>query len=149
MFIITRLLALLLMSISLNTIAGNIKENIFSPNAPAPIGTYSQAIKWGDTVYISGQIPIDPKTNQLVNGDFNVQVRQVFSNLSEIARVSGGDLNDILKLTIYVADLNNFSEINQVMGEYFHEPYPARAVIEIKALPKNASIEIEAIMGLH
>jgi len=112
-----------------------------------PIGTYSQAIKFGHTIYISGQIGVDPATGKLVQGDFSNQIRQAFINVSEIAKAAGGSVDDILKLTIYVSDLKNFGEVNEMMKDFFHQPYPARAVIEIKALPKNALVEIEAVMG--
>lgn len=124
------------------------KKAIYTATAPAPIGVYSQAIQVGSTVYISGQIPIDPKTGVLVQGDFNVQVEQALKNLAEIAIAAGGDLDDIVKLTVYLSDLNNFSLVNDAMINYFHKPYPARAVIEIKALPLHACVEIEAVMQL-
>ena len=116
-------------------------------NAPIPIGTYSQAIQFEKTIYISGQIPVNPKTGELIQGDFKAQIRQVFNNISEIAKTSGHGINDCLKLTIYITDLKHFNDINDVMKLYFTEPYPARAVIEVKALPKNAAVEIEAIIG--
>lgn len=141
------LFLVLMMGLSITSWADNGKKSIQTPNAPAPIGTYSQAIQLGNTIYISGQIPIDPKTGELVQGRFNDQLRQAFLNVIEIAKAAGGTSDDILKLTIYLQDLSNFSEINQVMSDYFREPYPARAVIEIKALPKNATVEIEAVMG--
>lgn len=122
------------------------KQAIYTENAPAPIGTYSQAILNGKTVYISGQIPMDPKTGKLIQGDFYAQIRQVFNNVSEITKAAGGNLDNIIKLTIYLTDLNNFSIINEVMAEYFHEPYPARAVLGVNELPKKVGIEIEAVM---
>lgn len=122
------------------------KHAIFTKAAPAPIGVYSQAIKMGDVTYISGQIPIDSKTGELVKGDFSGQFRQAIINLSEITKASGGSLNDIVKVTVYVTDLANFAVLNKVMKEYFHEPYPARVVVEIKGLPKHAAVEIEAVM---
>jgi len=122
------------------------KQAIYTKNAPAPIGAYSQAVKIGSTIYISGQIPIDNQTGELVEGDFNHQFRQAISNLSEIIRSAGGTLNDLVKVTIYVTDLANFAVLNQVMAEYFHQPYPARVVIEVRGLPKHAAVEIEAIM---
>lgn len=138
---------LLIAGISFNVIAGGVKNSIYTANAPVPIGTYSQGIQFGNTIYISGQIPVDPKTGELVQGNFKDQIRQVFRNISEIAKAAGSNINDILKLTIYVTDLNNFNDVNDVMKEYFNQPYPARAVIEIKALPKNAAVEIEATIG--
>ena len=137
----------LMIGLSANALADQ-KKSIYTENAPAPIGTYSQAIQLGNTVYISGQIPVDPKTGELVQGTFSEQLKQAFSNISEISKAAGGNLDNILKLTIYLKDLNNFTTVNEVMNEYFHQPYPARAVIEIKALPKNAAVEIEAVMGL-
>lgn len=134
--------------ISFNALAGEIKTKIYTPNAPAPIGTYSQAIKFEHTVYIAGQIAVDPKTSELVSGGFSDQLKQAFKNIAEIAKAADGNIDNVTKLTIYVTDLNNFTMINDVMKEYFHEPYPARAVIEIKALPKNALVEIEATMGV-
>lgn len=122
------------------------KQAIYTKNAPAPIGAYSQAIKIGSATYISGQIPIDSKTEELVTGDFSSQFRTAIANLSEITKSTGGSLNDIVKVTIYVTDLANFPAINQVMAEYFQKPYPARVVVEVKALPKHAPVEIEAIM---
>lgn len=141
-------LFLCLTSLSVHAFAQDLKKAVYTPNAPAPIGTYSQGIQSGNTVYISGQIPVDPKTGEMVQGTINDQFRQAFVNVSEVAKAAGGTVDDILKLTIYLSDLNNFSEVNEIMKEYFHQPFPARAVIEIKALPKNASIEIEAIMGI-
>ncbi len=110
------------------------------------LGAYSQAIKMGDITYLSGQIPIDNKTGELIVGEFSDQFRQAIVNLSEITKASGVSLNDIVKLTIYVTDLSHFSLLNKVMKECFYEPYPARVVIEVKGLPKHASVEIEAIM---
>lgn len=138
---------LLMMGISFNSIAENIKESIDTKNAPAPIGTYSQAIKFGNSIYISGQIAVDPATGELVQGNFTNQIRQAFTNISEISKAAGGSIDDVVKLTIYLTELKNFAEVNEVMKEFFQQPYPARAVIEIKALPKNALVEIEAVMG--
>lgn len=138
---------LLISVISCNVIAGDIKNRIYTAKAPAPIGTYSQGIQFGNTIYISGQIPIDTETGELVKGNFKDQIRQVFRNISEIAKAAGSNLNNILKLTIYVTDINKFNDINDIMKEYFDQPYPARAVIEIKALPKNAAIEMEATIA--
>ncbi len=137
----------LLLLVSCNA-AFAAKEVIYTQNAPEPIGIYSQAIKTGNTVYISGQIPIDPKTGKMIEGDFKDQVRQAIANISEIAKAAGGNVDDIVKLTVYLADLSNFAAVNDVMLESFHKPYPARAAIEIKALPKNAAVEIEAVMQI-
>jgi len=120
------------------------KHVVYTKNAPAPIVVYSQAIKVNKTVYISGQISIDPKTGELVKGDFNTQFKQAILNLNEVAKAAGGSLDNIVKVSVYLTDLNNFPTVNNIMKTYFHEPYPARAVIEIKKLPKNATVEIEA-----
>ncbi|HEX4044717.1 MAG TPA: RidA family protein, partial [Gammaproteobacteria bacterium] len=140
-----KIIFLLLFLIACNT-SFAAKESIYTKAAPEPIGVYSQAIKTGNTIYISGQIPINPETGNIVEGDFKNQVRQTLSNIKEIAKAAGGNLDDIVKLSVYLTDLNNFAYVNEVMLESFHLPYPARAVIEIKALPKNATVEIEAVM---
>lgn len=139
---------LLMVGLSCNSIAAGVKKSIYTPTAPAPIGTYSQGMQFNDVVYLSGQIGIDPKTGELVPGTFNDQLKQVFLNISEVTKAAGGSVDDIIKLTIFVTDLNNFNAVNEMMKTYFHEPFPARSVVEIKALPKNASVEIEAVMGL-
>lgn len=127
-------------------ISENSKVPVYSESAPNPIGTYSQAIKVNDTVYLSGQIPIDPATGQIVEGDFKTQVRQVFKNLAAVAEASGGNIDDIVKLHVYMTNLNDFAQLNEVMAEYFTKPYPARAVMGVNALLKNASVEMDAIM---
>ena len=124
------------------------KTVIHSDNAPAAIGTYSQAIKAGNTVYMSGQIPLDPKTMELVEG-FEAQTVQVFDNLKAVAEAAGGSLKDIVKLNIFLTDLGNFATVNEVMSRYFQQPYPARAAIGIAALPKAAQVEMDAIMVLE
>lgn len=124
------------------------KEAIYTQNAPKPMGVFSQAIKVGHTVYISGQIPVDKKTGELISSDFSNEFRQAINNLSEIAKAAGGSLNNIVKVTIYVAHLDYYNTVNQVMQEYFSKPYPARVVIEAEDLPKHASVEIEAIMEI-
>lgn len=116
--------------------------------APAAIGTYSQAVQAGNTVYVSGQIPLDPNTMTLVSEDFAEQAHQVFRNLSAIAQAAGGELSDMVKLNVFVLDLANFQTLNEVMGEYFSEPYPARAALGVAQLPKDAQVEIDAIMVL-
>lgn len=123
------------------------KEVINTDKAPAAIGTYSQAIKAGDTVYLSGQIPLNPATMQLVEG-FEAQTVQVFENLKSVAEAAGGSLKDIVKLNIYLTDLANFAKVNEIMGRYFAEPYPARAAIGINALPKDSLVEMDAILVL-
>ena len=141
------LISLLSLTLSSLTFASNKKE-IYTDAAPAPIGTYSQAIAVGSTVYISGQIPIDPKTGALVPGDFTASMEQAIHNLNAIAIAAGGNLDNIVKVTVYMPDLSNFATVNTVMEKYFHKPYPARAAIEIKSLPKNAPVEIEAVLVL-
>ncbi len=120
---------------------------ISTANAPQAIGTYSQAIKAGNTVYLSGQIPLDPETMELVEG-INAQIEQVFQNLSAVAEASGGTLADIVKLNIFLTDLGNFAQVNEAMAKNFSEPYPARAAIGISSLPKGAMVEMDAIMVL-
>ena len=122
------------------------REIINTAGAPAAIGTYSQAVKVGDTIYLSGQIPLVPQTMQLVEGDMSAQIRQVFDNLQAVATAAGGGLVDIVKLNIYLTDLAHFPLVNEVMAAYFSEPYPARAAIGVAALPKGAAIEAHAVM---
>lgn len=124
------------------------KSVIQTDNAPEAIGTYSQAVKAGDTVYLSGQIPLVPDTMEVVAGDFAAKARQVFDNLQAVCEAAGGSLQDIVKLNIYLTDLTNFATLNEVMATYFQEPYPARAAIEISALPKGVPVEMDAIMVL-
>lgn len=124
------------------------KVIISTDNAPAAIGTYSQAVKIGTTVYLSGQIPLDPKTMELVGEDFTAQAEQVFSNLSAVCEASGGELQDMVKLQIYLTDLGQFAIVNDVMAKHFKQPYPARAAIGVKQLPKGAQIEIDGILEL-
>ena len=124
------------------------REIISTNNAPQAIGTYSQAVKVGATVYMSGQIPLVPETMEMVEGDIEVQIRRVFDNLQAVARAAGGDLADIAKLNIFLMDLGDFATVNQVMAEYFTEPYPARAAIGVAALPRNAGVEMDAVMEL-
>lgn len=123
-----------------------MKQKIHSELAPQAIGTYSQAIRSGNTVYISGQIPLDPQTMTLVEGGFAAQAEQVFKNLQEVCKAAGGDIDNIVKLTIYLMDFTHFPIVNETMKKYFNEPYPARSTIQISALPKASLIEIDAIM---
>ena len=116
--------------------------------APAAIGTYSQAVKSGNTIYISGQIPLDPETMEFIANDIEPQIHQVFKNLSAITEAAGGDLNQIAKLNIFLIDLSCFPLVNQIMAEYFQIPYPARAAVGVKELPKGALVEMDAIMEL-
>ncbi|WP_423063506.1 RidA family protein [Candidiatus Paracoxiella cheracis] len=125
-----------------------MKQVVGTDKAPRAVGTYSQAIKSGNTVYLSGQVPLVPETMELIAGDFKANVRQVFENLSAVTKAAGGSLTHVVKLTIYVTDMDNFSEVNEVMAEYCQEPYPARAVVAVKQLPLNAPVEIEAVMVL-
>lgn len=122
------------------------KSIIQTDSAPEAIGTYSQAVKAGDTVYLSGQIPLDPETMEVVAGDFADKTRRVFDNLRAICEAAGGELKDIVKLNIYMTDLGNFATVNEVMATYFQEPYPARAAIGVAALPKGVPVEMDAIM---
>lgn len=124
------------------------KEIISTDKAPQAIGTYSQAVKVGSTVYLSGQIPLVPETMEMVEGDIRQQIHRVFQNLLAVANAAGGDLSDIVKLNIFLTDLSNFPQVNEVMAEYFQQPYPARAAIGITALPKDAGVEMDAIMEL-
>ena len=121
---------------------------IHTDQAPAAIGTYSQAVRHGDLVFLSGQIPLDPASMELVAGDIDDQVRRVFQNLAAVCQAAGGSLDRILKLTVYLADMNDFPRVNAVMGEFFTDPYPARAAIGVAALPKGALVEVDAILGL-
>jgi endoribonuclease L-PSP, putative len=122
---------------------------ISTTDAPQAIGTYSQAVRAGDTVYLSGQIPLVPATMQMVEGDIAAQVRQVFSNLAAVAAAAGGSLNDCVKVHVFLTDLVNFPVVNEVMAEFFTEPYPARAAIGVAALPRGAQVEVDAIMVLN
>ncbi|MFQ6371987.1 RidA family protein [Shewanella sp. YIC-542] len=124
------------------------KVIIATDKAPAAIGTYSQAVKVGSTVYLSGQIPLVPATMALAGDDFETQVVQVFENLKAVCQAAGGDLNDIVKLNIYMVDLANFAKVNELMGRYFQQPYPARAAIGINQLPKGAQVEMDGVAEL-
>ena len=124
------------------------REIIRTDRAPQAIGTYSQAVKVGTTVYLSGQIPLLPESMELVAGDIETQIRRVFDNLQAVAQAAGGDLGDLVKLNVYLTDLADFPMVNQVMPQYFLEPFPARAAIGVAALPKGASVEMDAVMEL-
>lgn len=121
---------------------------ISTPNAPEAIGPYSQAVKVGNTVWISGQIPLVPDSMELVGGDITAQARQVFDNLAAIAEAAGGSLDKAVKINISLTDLGDFAAVNEVMAEYFHEPYPARACVQVAALPKAVDIEVEATLAV-
>ena len=124
------------------------REIIQTDNAPQAIGTYSQAVKCGTTVYLSGQIPLVPETMELVEGEIESQIRRVFDNLKAVAQAAGGELKDIAKLNVFLTDLGNFSVVNEIMAEYFSEPYPARAAIGVASLPKAAAVEMDAVIEL-
>lgn len=124
------------------------KSVIHSDRAPAAIGTYSQAIRAGATVYLSGQIPLDPVSMQLVSGDMRAQIERVFDNLATVCAAAGGSLGDIVKLNIFLVDLGHFALVNEVMAGYFSAPYPARAAVGVAALPRAAQVEMDAIMVL-
>ena len=124
------------------------RQIIRTDKAPAAIGTYSQAVRVDQTVYLSGQIPLVPETMELVEGEMTQQIRRVFDNLQAVCQAAGGDLGDIVKLNVFLTDLGNFPKVNEIMAEYFSEPYPARAAIGVAALPKGAGVEMDAIMHL-
>jgi reactive intermediate/imine deaminase len=124
------------------------KEIISTDKAPQAIGTYSQAVKVGTTVYMSGQIPLVPETMEMVEGDIKSQIHRVFQNLQAVAQAAGGDLSDVAKLNIFLTDLADFPQVNEVMAEYFQQPYPARAAIGVAALPKDAAVEMDAVLEL-
>ena len=122
------------------------KQPVHTDRAPAAIGTYSQAVRAGETVYLSGQITLDPETMELVGGGVDAQIRQVFDNLAAVAEAAGGGLADVVKITVYLTDLGNFARVNEIMAQYFDEPYPARAAIGVAGLPKSAVVEMDAIL---
>lgn len=124
------------------------REIIQTDRAPAAIGTYSQAVKTGNTVYLSGQIPLIPETMELVDGNMETQIRRVFDNLKAVTEAAGGSLNDIAKLNIFLIDLSHFALVNEIMAGYFQQPYPARAAVGVASLPKGAQVEMDAIMEL-
>ncbi|MEM1411085.1 MAG: RidA family protein [Pseudomonadota bacterium] len=123
------------------------KTIISTPDAPAAIGTYSQAVRYGDLVFLSGQIPLDPATMKVVEGGIEPQVHRVFNNLAAVCAAAGGSLGDIIKLNVFLTDMGDFPVVNEVMGQHFSEPYPARAAVGVAALPKNVAVEIEAVMA--
>lgn len=125
----------------------SLKKTIIStPLAPQAIGTYSQAVKVDNTVYLSGQIPLDPASMEVVDGDISLQIRRVFDNLRAVAQAAGGDFCNIVKLNVFLTDLSNFPIVNEIMAEYFAEPYPARAAVGVAALPKGVGVEMDAVM---
>jgi len=125
------------------------REIIKTDQAPQAIGTYSQAVKIGSTVYLSGQIALDPQTMTLIEGDTEAEIRRVLDNLQAVARAAGGSLDDMAKLNVFLVDLANFATVNQVMAEYFEEPYPARAAIGVASLPRGASVEMDGVLELR
>lgn len=124
------------------------KTPIHTVAAPAAIGTYSQAIRAGDTVYLSGQIPLDPATMEVVDGPIEAQIERVFLNLAAVATAAGGSLADVVKLNVYLTDLGDFAKVNEVMARHFSEPYPARAAVGVAALPRGVPVEMDAVMVL-
>ena len=124
------------------------RETIQTDRAPQAIGTYSQAVRCGNTVYMSGQIPLVPETMELVEGDMGAQIRRVFDNISAVAEAAGGSLDDVAKLNVFLIDLGNFALVNEIMAGYFREPYPARAAIGVASLPKGAQVEMDAVLEL-
>ena len=124
------------------------KQIISTNDAPAAIGPYSQAVRVGDTIWVSGQIPLDPRTKELVQGDFEAETRQVFDNLQAIVAAAGATLDDVVKANVYLTDLAHFALVNKIMSEYFREPYPARAAVGVSALPRGARVEVECIVAL-
>jgi reactive intermediate/imine deaminase len=123
------------------------RRPIATDQAPAAIGPYSQAVRYGDSVYLSGQIPLDPASGQLVEGDIATQTRRVFDNLQAVCRAAGGSLDDVMRIGIYLVDLGDFAAVNAVMAEYFAAPYPARSTIQVSALPRGAQVEVDAILA--
>jgi reactive intermediate/imine deaminase len=123
-----------------------MKTVVHSKDAPQAIGTYSQAIRVAQTVYLSGQVPLNPATGQLVTDDFQAEVRQVFENLKNVAKAAGGELSDLVRVGVYLTDLNDFNKLNEVMAQYLKEPFPARSTIQVSALPRGARVEIDGVM---
>jgi reactive intermediate/imine deaminase len=124
------------------------KQIISTADAPAAIGIYSQAVRVGNTIWVSGQIPLDPVTQEMVSGDVEAQVRRVFENLKAIVLAAGASLDDVVKASVFLTDLKNFALVNKIMAEYFREPYPARAAVGVAALPRGAQVEVECIVAL-
>jgi reactive intermediate/imine deaminase len=125
-----------------------MKQIISTPDAPSAIGTYSQAVRVGNTIWVSGQIPLDPSTMEMIQGDMEAQIRRVFENLKAIVRAGGASLDEVAKVTVFLLDLSHFALVNKVMAEYFREPYPARAAVGVAALPRGAAVEVECIVAL-
>ncbi|MCF6262172.1 MAG: RidA family protein [Xanthomonadales bacterium] len=125
-----------------------MKDVIHTKQAPAAIGPYSQAVNAGGTIYLSGQIPLDADSGMLIDGDFTARVQQVLNNISAVCTASGGSINDIVKLNVYLTDLGEFETVNTIMAEFFSTPYPARAAVQVAALPKGTDVEMDAVMVL-
>lgn len=125
-----------------------MREVIATEKAPQAIGTYSQAIRFGNTVYLSGQIALIPETMELAEGDIDVRIHQVFKNLSAVCEAAGGSLQDIVKLNIFLTDMSHFATVNEIMAQYFQQPYPARAAVAVKELPKGTDVEMDGVMAL-
>lgn len=124
------------------------RQIISTPDAPQAIGTYSQAVRVGQTVYVSGQIPLDPATGQLVSGDIEAEIRRVFDNLAAIAKAAGGSLQNAVRVTVFLTDLGHFAKVNEVMAQYFPQPWPARAALGVSQLPRGARVEIDCVLHL-
>ena len=124
------------------------RQIISTPDAPAAIGTYSQGVRVGSTVWLSGQIPLDPVTMQMVSGDIDAEIRRVFDNLVAVAKAAGGTLDHAVKVNVYLTDLAHFGRVNEIMATYFQQPYPARAAVGVAALPRGARVEVECILSL-
>ena len=124
------------------------KQIVSTADAPAAIGTYSQAVRVGNTLWVSGQIPLDPATKEMVKGDIEAQIRRVFDNLKAIVLAAGASLDDVVKATVFLTDLSHFGLVNKIMAEYFREPYPARAAVGVASLPRGAQVEVECIVAL-
>jgi reactive intermediate/imine deaminase len=124
------------------------RQIINTPDAPQAIGTYSQAVRVGQTVYISGQIPLDPATGELVSGEIDVEIRRVFDNLAAVAKAAGGSLKHAVRVTVFLTDLSNFAKVNEIMATYFPQPWPARAALGVSQLPKGARVEVDCILHL-
>lgn len=126
----------------------NTKNAVFTENAPQAVGAYSQAVRAGGLVFISGQIPLAPETGEMVSGGAEAQIAQAFDNLAAVCKAAGGELDDIVKLTVYLADLGDFARVNAAMEKLFSRPFPARAAVEVAALPKGARVEVEAVLQI-
>lgn len=125
------------------------KDIINTTNAPQAIGSYSQAVRTGHLIFVSGQIPLDPQTGEIVNSDFSAEAKRVFDNVAAIAEAAGLSLSNVVKLTVYLTDLNNFATLNEIMAKYFDQPFPARAAVQVSLLPRGATVEVDAILAVE